>query len=339
MLNLLDNVNKQALTLKQLMEILKQKHNHQQVIELMKTYCLELPSLSLMKTGMEFLYINGFYDDLQQLIEKNEQSDNPSNRQWAAIYQLIIDRRMNRYSPHQLLQTINRMNTTETELRCLIEFVKVTAYYDLNQFNQIGNFLHRQQFLMEAIEDSLLVSYFNIRLHHIMLTYYLIRNELIMARKHAFRVLNLTDNPRTKASIHIKLALSYTFDTYEQGMYHLEEALKISRQNQLDHITHIIKNHNIPFLSAHFNRIEDIITDDKSEQAHIEMVRGNNQKAIEILNELPMDSPFQLYYMGKVKLDRDLLLQSYNLFIQERSDYFFSRLPLLELKRIDNESI
>lgn len=332
MLNLLNNVNQYELTLKQLMEKLKKEHDHQNVIELMRKYCLQFPSQNIMKTGMEFLYINGFYDDLQQLIKKNAQLDNPSNQQWAAIYQLIIDRRRKRYSPHQLLQTINQMNTTEPELRCLMEFVKVTAYYDLNQFSKIGNFLHVQQRLVEAIEDSLLVSYFNIRLYHIMLTYYLIRNELITTRKYAFRLLNLTDNPRTEASIHIKLGLSYTFDTYTQGMYHFKEGLKISKENGFDNIVHIIQNQNIPFLSAHFNQTDNIFTDDKSEQAHIEIAKGNSQKAIEILNELPMDSPFHLYYMGKAKQDRNILLQSYNSFIQERSDYFFSRLPLLALR-------
>jgi tetratricopeptide (TPR) repeat protein len=320
------------------METLKQAHSHRQVIALMRTYCLQLPSLSLMKTGMEFLYINGFYDDLQVLIKKNEQTGNPSNQQWATIYQLLMDRRMKRYSPHQLLQEICQINTEEPELSSLIGFVKVTLYYDLNKFNKIGNFLHQLQQFMATIQDSLIKSYFDIRLHHVMLTYYLIRNELIMARKHGFKVLMLTDNPETKASVHIKLALSYTFDTYEQGMYHLREALKIAKQNHLKHTARIIENYNIPFLSAHFNQTDHIVTDDKSEQAHIEIARGNKQKAIEILNELPMDSPFQLYYLGKAMQDRDILLQSYNHFIKERSDYFFSRLPLYELNRVGNDS-
>lgn len=332
--NLLSHVNQSNLTLKQLMEVLSQAYDHQTVIEQMRKYCLQLPSEEIMKTGMEFLYINGFYEDLQQLIKRNQQSASSSNRQWATIYQLIIDRRMNRYSPHQLLQTINQINTAEPELLCLIEFVKVTAYYDLNQFSQIGNFLHNHQKLMEAIEDRLLITYFNTRLYHIMLTYYLIRNEVIMARKYAYRVLNLTDNTRTKASIHIKLGLSYTFDTYEQGMYHLGEALKVSTENGFDSLIHVIQNHNIPFLSAHFNKTDNIFTDDKSEQAHLEIAKGNNIKAIEILNQLPMNSPFQLYYMGKATQDKDILLQSYNYFIKKRSDYFFSRLPLRELQKV-----
>ena len=332
MLHSVSNANKGDLKLNQLMEALSREHGHQTVIELMRKCCLELPSKHIMKTGMEFLYINGFYEDLQQLIIKNQQSNDQSNRQWAAIYQLIIDRRTNRYSPHELLQTINQMHTTEPELRCLIEFVKVTAFYDLNQFSKIGNFLHIQQQLMDAIEDRLLVSYFNIRLYHIMLTYYLIRNEVIMARKYAYRVLNQTDNIRTKASIHIKLGLSYTFDTYEQGIYHFREALKIAEENNFYNVSYVIQHHNIPFLSAHFNKTENIFTDDKSEQAHLEIAKGNNQTAIEILNELPMDSPFQLYYMGKAKQDKDILLESYNFFIQKRSDYFFSRLPLRVLQ-------
>lgn len=316
------------------MEQLSQEHDSQTVISLMRMFCLQTSSRNIMKTGMEFLYMNGFYEDLQVLIKKNLESDNPSNNQWALIYQKIIARRLNHRSPHQLLQEISQISTTEPELLCLIEFVKVTAYYDLKQYCKIGNLLDIHQQLFDAVEDRLLVSFFNIRLYQILLTYYLNRNEIIMARKYAYRVLNQTENVRTKAIVHIKLGLSYTFDTYAQGMYHFAEALKIARENNLPNVAHSIKNHNIPFLSAHFNYAENIVTNDKSEQAHIKIAKGNNQKAIEILNELTMDSPFQLYYMGIAKQDKDLLMQSYNYFVQKRSDYFFSRLPLNALEKI-----
>lgn len=328
-------VNKDELTLEQLKELLSQKHNSKTVMELMRNFCLQSTSMDIQKKGMEFLYINGFHDELQLLIRKNRASNNTSNREWAEIYQILADRRLKLYSPHKLLQTINRISTSEPELLCLIEFVKVTAYYDLNQFNRIGNFLDIHQYLIEAIEDRLLVSYFNMRLNQILLSYYLIRNEIILARKYAYRILNQTENERTKANTHIKLGLSYTFDTYSQGMYHLSEALKIARENNLLNIIDIINNRNIPFLSAHFNKLENITTNDISEQAHIEIAKGNNARAIELLNELPMDSPFQLYYMGKVKQDKDLLLKSYKLFIGKRSDYFFSRLPLNAIRNMN----
>lgn len=334
MFNKVLNENQNTLTLNQLKEQLSREYDGSTVINLMRRYCLQASSKNILKTGMEFLYMNGFYDDLQVLIKKNMESGSPSNKQWALIYQIIIDRRLNHYTPHELLQSISKINTAEPELLCLIEFVKVTAYYDLKQYSKIGNFLEMHQQLLNEVGDKLLVSFFKIRLYQIMMTYYLTRNEIIMARKYGFRVLSRTESKRTKAGTHIKLGLSYTFNSYEQGMYHLTEALQIAEENKLNNIAYIIKNHNIPFLSAHFNNVESISTDDKSEQAHIEIAKGNDQKAIEILNQLSLDSPFQLYYLGIATKDKDILIQSYNYFIQKRSDYFFSRLPRKALKEL-----
>ncbi|MEC5424489.1 AimR family lysis-lysogeny pheromone receptor [Virgibacillus sp. C22-A2] len=324
--------NRDELTLEQLMETLSQEHTDQTVIELLRNYCLQSTSYDIQKKGMEFLYINGFYGELQQLIDKNNESMHCSNREWAAIYQIFIDRRLNRYTPQELFHRINQFSSDEPELVCLIEFARVTVFYQMNEFSNIGNFLAVQPKLFESIDDKLLISYFNIRLYQLLLTYYLTRNELIMARKYAYRILNHTTNTRTKVNTHIKLGVSYTFDTYQQGMFHLNEALKLSKKHNLTANIHLIEQRNIPFLSAHFNRVEGITSTDESEQAHIEIAKGNNAKALAILKKVSIDSPFKEYYMGLAKQDKNLLLQSYTNFIEKRSDYFFSRLPLNALK-------
>ncbi|OZU88422.1 hypothetical protein CIL03_12305 [Virgibacillus indicus] len=322
------------LTLEQLMELLSQKYDEETVIDLMRKYCMQSSSSDIQKKGMEFLYMYGFYDDLNQLIQKNNESKYPSNRKWAVVYQTIIDRRLHRIKPPQLIENLNNLITEEPELKCLIEFVKVTAHYDLKQYNRIGNFLEIQQHLFELIGDNLLKIYFTIRLNQILMSYHLTRNELIIARKYAYRVLNQTNNVRSQISTHISLGLSYTFDTFPQGIYHLNKALQLARSHNLPNSVRIIEQHNIPFLAAHFNNAEKILTTDKSEQAHIEISKGNNLKAIEILESIKLDSPFKLYYMGKAKQDKYLLLRSYNEFIEKRSDYFFSRLPLTELQKM-----
>ncbi|MFA1822469.1 AimR family lysis-lysogeny pheromone receptor [Virgibacillus oceani] len=320
--------NKEDLTLEELMEVLAQEHENVTLTEMVRQYCMQSTSLDIQKKGMEFLYIHGYYKELKQLITKNKASDHASNRLWAEVYQINIDRRFGSFTPHESLQQIKQIQTKEPELRCIVEFTRVSIYYDLNQFNKIGNFLDIQHEMFGAVQDKLLLSYFKIRLNQILMTYYLMRNEIIMARKYGFRVLNQSYSVISKVSTHVKLGLSYTFDTYFQGMHHLQQALKIAKNHNLLNVVKFIEQHNIPFLSAHFNQTDGITTNDKSEQAHLEIAKGNNDKAIEILNELPLNSPFTIYYLGKAKRDKDLLLQSYSYFIEKRSDYFFSRLPL-----------
>lgn len=319
----------------QMIHLFSLEHDHENVVQLTRTYCLESSSLEIQKKGMEFLYINGLFDDLQLLITKNKNSKHPSNEQWAQVYQLMIDHRTRRYPNPVLMDYIENFDTDEPELKCLLEFINVGIFLKMKDYRNVGNLLDRIECLLDEIADPFLTMFLTKRLNQTYFLYYWMRNEIIIARKFAYQVLNQTINMQTKINIHMNLGLSYTFDTYFQGMYHLKEAYRLAKKCHNPYYIYILKNYNIPFLSAHFKKVDGIHTVDKSEQAHIEIAKGNNEAAISILNELPLDTPFQLYYMGLAKQDKHILLQSYESFIKDQSDYFFGRLPLNVLRDMD----
>ncbi|WP_404452275.1 AimR family lysis-lysogeny pheromone receptor [Virgibacillus necropolis] len=330
----LDIIQNGKLSLAHAISMLSVQHDEQTVLNLVRKLCMQSNENEIMKKGLEFLYMNGFYEDLQLLIDKNIKSKSKSNNQWAAAYQLMLDRKLNRLSPPEIIHRVTTLQSEEPGIICLIEFLKISTHYDMRNFGKLGDFLDKQPYLFAAVDDPFLLSFFNIRLCEILFTYYWVRNELIMARKYAFRVLNLTQNPRTKAAININLALTYTFDTYKQGMYHLQEATKVAKKHGLMDIIYKIQNNNIPFISAHHGRVEGVSTSDPSELAHIEIAKGNHKKAEDILRKLSFDSPFQQYYLGLATNDKDLLHQSHNNFINKRSDHFFGRLPILALQEM-----
>jgi hypothetical protein len=321
------------LSIGQIILLLSQEHEEEEVVDLTRKFCLQSSSNEIQKKGMEFLYMNGFYDDLRILITKNQLSNNPSNQLWAEVYQIILDRRDRKYSVGEMRTRLQEMIPTDPELKCLIELVIVDTYFNQMDFGQFGNFLEKQQELFEPIQDNFILSSFNLRTYQKLFVYYWTRNELIMARKYAFRALNQTNSPTTKVSLHMNLALTYSFDTYYQGMYHLKEALKIAEKFNLEKFIHSIKNKSIPFFAAHFGRPNGVESSDRSEQAHLEIAKGNNEKAIALLEDIYTDSPFKMYYMGLAKKDKNLLSESCRMFV-ERSDYFFSRLPMNAIKNL-----
>lgn len=330
---------KYELTLEQLQAFISLEDCSESIIDLTRKFCLQSTSKDIQKKGMEFLFLHGFLDDLQILINKNKESEDYSNNQWAEIYQIMIDLHRNRALAIKIVPRLNEMKTNDPELICLIEIARAVGYYYMNQVEKIGYLLATYQQLFAAIEDRLIVSYFRVRIQQLSLAYFLKRNELIIARKFAYQLLNEVSNPLIQADVHVKLGLSYTFDSHEQGMYHFSNALRISKEYHLHKAIRIIEQRNIPFLSAHNNRVENITTEDKSEQAHIEIAKGNNKRAIEILSELPLDTPFQMYYLGKAKKDRQLLLKSYMYFIEKQNDHFFCRLPLNALRQLNTRAI
>lgn len=321
------------LTIGQVILLLSQEHNEQNVLDLTRKFCLQSSSTEIQKKGMEFLYMNGFYEDLMILIAKNQLSPNESNRLWAEVYQIMMDRRAKKYPVGQMRLRLREMKPTDPELKCLIELVIVDTYFNQLDFGKIGNLLDKQQELFQPIQDNFMLSSFNLRLYQKLFFYYWKRNELIMARKYAFRALNQTNSPTTKVNMHMNLGLTYTFDTYYQGMYHLKEALKIAHQYNLEGHVKKITNHSIPFLAAQFGKTEGIETPDLIESAHLEVARGNTERAMELLENTNLSSPFGLYYMGLAKRDKNLLSESLNMFVS-RSDYFFSRLPMNAIKEL-----
>lgn len=326
--------NSEKLTLGQVAQMLSTEYDEQTATQLMRKFCLQSSSEEVHKTGMEFLCMNGYFEDLQQLVNKNNESGNTSSRKWAQVYQIVLDRKLNLQPPNELLKRVNWIRTAEPELKIVIEFIKISIYYSMSQYSQLGNFLEKHHSLFEKVEDQYLLSFFKLRLYQNLFMYYLVRNEVIIARKYAFRFLNQSTNPDTAVNTHINLGLSYSFDTYYQAMYHMTEALKISKKFNLQRKVTCIEQNNIPFISAHFKKANGITSTDKSEQAHLEIAKGNYKKAEALLDEIPINSPYRLYYLGMAKQDKNILLQAYNNFIEQRSDYFFSRLPLNALQQL-----
>jgi len=330
------SIDNNILSLGQALLLLTREHNERVAREAIRKYCMKTTVEETQRIGMEFLYINGYTADLQNLIIKNKNSLNQLNQEWADVYQVLIDRRYRRHETHIYLRRLKNIKTDDPQLKCLIELSKVALYYDQNEFGKIGNFLDIQHNLFNQIKDDFLFSSYRLKLYQHLFVYYWVRNELIMARKYAFRALNKTNSALTKASLNINLGLTYTFDTLQQGMYHLNEAKKITKELGLNKTYESINQRNIPFLAAIFKQVEGVTSNDKSEQAHLEIAKGNHDKAIAILEDVPIDSPFKLYYLGLAKQDEAILQQSYTDFIEKRSDYFFSRLPFNALKNLTN---
>ncbi|UFT98909.1 AimR family lysis-lysogeny pheromone receptor [Radiobacillus kanasensis] len=303
-----------------------------EAIPIAKDYCLQASSDIDMRVGLEFLYMNGFDQDLHQLIEKNKQSSNLLNQQWGHMYELHLARKNRSLSGQQLLKGLHHISITSPEMNILKNFLFIYIHYGSYQFDALSRFLDKQYELLPQVEDPLLHRLFQTRLHEVLFIYYWKRNELVLARKHAFQVLNETFSVDRQANIHTNLALSYVLEDYGQCIMHIEESLRLAESFGNTSIIEVNLHQNLPFISAYHRKTDGICSNNRAEQAHLEIAKGNKKKAIDILEKLPYQSPFKTYYVGLAKQDKDLLKRSYHEFIEKRSDYFFSRLPLQALK-------
>ncbi|MDL4838870.1 AimR family lysis-lysogeny pheromone receptor [Aquibacillus rhizosphaerae] len=331
---MMDDYNqvKSTLSLNQFITMVSLDNNEKTVIQLARQFLIESKCESDWRVGMEFLYMNGFYNDLNVLIERNKHSDNPINRKGAQIYELMIARLDHHLPSHVVIEQVNNITTDIPELKCLIRFLTISINFSAHKYDCLGYYLDEINSLMLHIENPLLASLYKARLNMLLFIYYWKRNELILARKHAYRALNQTYNLERKSQLHINLGLSYIYDDYTSCVYHLNEALKFAEMFNNKRLIRAIKDRNYPFVCAHFGVVENLKTNDPSEQAHIEIAKGNFQGAKAILRGIDEITPFRKYYLGLATGERDLFISSYNDFIEKRSDHFFARLPLHELK-------
>lgn len=322
------------MTLSQFVMWLKLVADEDQQPKMIRDFCMKTTDESDMRIGLEYLYTYGFYRDLPVLIQKNKQHMNPLNQKWAHVYELFIARQKRTLPQDEIIEIAQSIGTDDPALAFLIEHLIISSYFDIFEYDKLANSLDQIYQLQQEVDNTLIDTFFQIRLDSILFVYHWKRNEMILARKHGFRLINRIKQPSQEANIHLNLSLTYTFDDYESCMYHLNEAKKIAENQNMTRLIDMINNQNIPFVHAHFNQPEEITTPIVSEQAHLEIAKGNLQKAKELLAELPDHTPFTTYYLGRASQDKNILMRAYKGFIEGRSDHFFARLPLQAIREM-----
>lgn len=284
--------------------------------------------------GLEFLLMNGFMPEFEQLLERNRNSRSKVNREWAFIYDLFLMKQKRVRSKSQLLELVQHFNTEDAALQCTQLFLEIALYFDIFEYGILANRLEELIRKLYAVTDPILRPLFKQRMNMVLFHHYWKRNEMVLARKYGFDALVNMTNIRYLANLHINLSLSYIFEDFELANYHLDETIRIAKEHNLPRLITSVENNNRPFIYAHFNIPNQLDTPIKSVQAHLALARGDFSTAQRILSEVTEDTPFTKYYIGRAFQNRRILLQSYNEFIEQRSDHFFARLPLTALRTL-----
>lgn len=306
--------------------------SHDSVDRLLCSYCLASQSAIIKRTGLEFMYMNEYYNELQELVHMNAVRPEPENKQGARVYQILLNHKNKTEHPKLLLNELEKIEHTNPALTIIIDLAKTTIFQSMHEYRYIGDFIVRQQQLFKDIHDPMLRHLFQLRLREQLFMYHWKRNEVIIARKYAYKMLKHELKPLICMRMHVNLGLTYLFDTFEQGMFHFNEAINIAETYGETKVLHAINNKTIPFFAAHFNRTEGIYSDFLDEQSFVLISQGKKEEARALLQKTSLNDPFLLYYMGLATGEDDYFIRSYDCFIKRRGDLFFVRLPVEALR-------
>lgn len=287
-----------------------------------------------MCVGLEYLFANDHILELKQLIARNKELPFQLNRDWAFFFELSLAKQDSTLPLEKILEQLKLIKTTDRALKCLIKYLSFSIHYIFFRNGWIINELAQFQADVKKVNHIVLLPLLEHRLDRALFFYYWKSNEMLLARKYGYNALAGTFNRTSLANLHNELSFTYIFDDFNSTIYHIKEAYRIAKERNVKRLIKIIEIQNIPFIHAHFNKPEGIITSDISEQAHLAIARGEPKLAESLLTKVTKVTPFTKYYLGRARQDSRLLIQSYNEFIEKQGDHFYARLPLNALNTL-----
>ncbi|GAA0356564.1 AimR family lysis-lysogeny pheromone receptor [Bacillus horti] len=314
--------------------------------EIMKKYMLTQKSKNA-RISMEYCTVNRLHEELRELIENLASAVNPIDKEWAVMYQLILEHRGRKTPSYDLLTKVEVYKPKEIEMRVLKSILKGYIYYDLGQFGALSLHLKEAEVQIGEIKDGFLKDSFILRIDILMSMVYLLENNVEKAREYGKALLNKDWFEHTKAIAYSRLGHSYMFDDFYTSKMYLEKALKLYTEME-DWNNATIVEYDISFMSSywkadqeHPKNLDDfeILTN----YIYYLIQTGDKSFAEKLWNKIDVtalserDQAFHWFYKGLLTDDTKYYYYSIDYFVKV-SDYFHVRLPVDELLRLgENE--
>ncbi|MCP3027986.1 AimR family lysis-lysogeny pheromone receptor [Halobacillus sp. A5] len=310
---------------------LLQTHSSQQAAEFTKDFCLNssFTATDDQLACFEFLYMNDFIKELDDLLH-----DFYKDSKAFCLYKLLLKRRKQVITLTEL-KDLESLTFNHPSLQCLHLYVIIYLYYDLKMYTALDKYTDHCYNCLHEVREPLFYYFMNLRFDELSFHHYWKTNNLILARKYAFKYSSKVIAPRKLCSMHHNLSLSYVFENYRSSMHHAQSALQIALQHNFKSVAAILKNNTIPFIAAFHKRTKNVSTTDLVETAHIAIAENKWEKASGLLTSLNTLTPFQESYLGLAERNPSLLINAHQRFLNENGDLFFAILPKLYLKRLN----
>lgn len=308
------------------LELFPNNHN-----EIMCKWCLQLEKPENMRFAMEYTSLNGNFDVLMELI-KRQQNEGRKNKQWAEVYQLLLDMLLSTTSTEEIIERSRSFKSLDSEMTILSRIIEVYAIYKEQKYSVMFEMAKSLEKQIEAIEGDYIRESFMVRCCEMFASGYLAKNDIKKARYYSNVVFNSKLCASLKGGASYIIGMSFLFEDYDLCVSNLELSDELRRKNK----TLEGSSRNIEFAKIHWGVSLDRNSLNFAELAHLEAKAGNKDKSLMYLEKdlaKEKNSPFKKYYKGLALSDVSHLWDSYSDFLSQ-GNLFFANLPRLELIRL-----
>ncbi|KAB2397357.1 AimR family lysis-lysogeny pheromone receptor [Bacillus cereus] len=326
-------------SLLKLLNILYDDINKRQ--EMLYKFCSVTTSKINLRIAMEYANAKGDLGLLKLVVDSEKESSLAINREWAYAYELVWMRSSGILQGKALLDELEERKKRKIikteEIKVLYGILTFYTMYDLEKFNSLFDYAEVMQPNIELITDDFIRAAYSGRIKEGLSYAYLMQDKVDKARELCHEILHLKDDKDCfsllRASALVYLAESYTFESYERATWYINKSLEMLDLCQSERAN---KRKESIFTTHAFiklvnqQELDNIKIYHPAEEAFLEIVKGNSQKAVEILVELERNkgflTPMQYCYLGIAKNDITLIENSIMQFECE-GNRFYSKLP------------
>ncbi|MCU5725174.1 AimR family lysis-lysogeny pheromone receptor [Bacillus toyonensis] len=326
-------------SLVKLLNILYDDINKRQ--EMLYKFCSVTTSKINLRIAMEYANAKGDLGLLKLVVDSEKNSSLAMNREWAYAYELVWMRSSGILQGKALLDELEERKKRKIikteEIKVLYGILTFYTMYDLEKFNFLFDYAEVMQPNIELITDEFIRAAYSGRIKEGLSYAYLMQDKVDKARELCHEILNLEDDKECfsllRASALVYLAESYTFESYERATWYINKSLDmldLCQSERANKRKEAILTTYAFIKLVNQQELDNIIINHPAEEAFFEIVKGNSQRAIEILIELEKNkgflTPMQYCYLGIAKNDVTLIENSIMQFECE-GNRFYSKFP------------
>lgn len=302
-------------TVLELVRYLKPEMEKKMMIHFIK----EVKKPSNIIIAMEYASTNRLIKTLTYLLKKFQDTSNHELKEYLSIYEIILDWQMSisKLSLDEQILRVRKLKVTTPEGNVLVKLLEVYGYYCKDKFNLAYDLANDLLVIMEELESDYLKKSFSARLKET--NSYLsliILNDKEQAIKCALSTIKSKIGSAYTAMAHYVIGTACMYDDYEKSKLHFEKAIKIyDKQEDKYNVNEVRKE--LEYASAYHNanyEYKNPIL--KAYTSHSSQIGSDS-----ILNDSDTNtlSGLDLMFLGRLKHDKQLLIQSFTKFIQEKN--------------------
>ncbi|EJQ35446.1 hypothetical protein IEE_05523 [Bacillus cereus BAG5X1-1] len=309
--------------------------------EMLYKFCSVTKSKKNLRIAMEYANAKGDLTLLKLVVDREKKSSLAMNREWAYVYELVWMRSNGVIKGKELLEKLEdrkRSKVIKTiEMKALYGILTCYTMYDLEQFNSLFEYADVLMPKVDEISDDFIRTSYFARIKECLAYAYLTQDNLEKSRGLCQEILELKDQDGCyallRASALVYLAESYTFECYVSASRYIKKSLeqlepyffareKLRKQDVLNTYAYI--------KLVNKQELENIQIYHPAEESFLEIVKGNEKKAIAILKNLESENgfltPMQYCYLGIATKDIALIEKSIELF-ECAGNRFYCKFP------------